>query len=221
MNKNTMITFQILLLLLTVIAPLVAAQDPETPYPMDEYPMVLIGTVTNNDADAGIPEDTILIARDSETGIEMGSTPVNPDNGDFGDHIKNKLLVNKCNSFDLYIVIGQTENKVDTYESYTWDNTATSSIDISFSKVTGDTKSGSSGGSSGGSSNYVASSSIGSAESTSTAVAGGAGSELSPDPTLTGTPTLEAEEKKSSLPLAIALLVIILIIAYFGYKKFQ
>lgn len=215
MNKNTMITFQILLLLLTVIAPLVAAQEPE--YPMDEYPMVLIGTVTNNDADAGIAEDTIIIARDSETGKDVGSTKVN-DNGDFGDQINNKLLVNECNSFDLYIVFGDSKINVGTY---TWDNKATSPINIWFSKVTGDTKSGSSGGSSGGSSNYVASSSIGSAESTSTAVAGGAGSELSPDPTLTGTPTLEAEEKKSSLPLAIALLVIILIIVYFGYKKFQ
>ena len=218
MNKNTMITFQILLLLLTVIAPLVAAQEPE--YPMAEYPMVLIGTVTNNDADAGIAKDTIIIARDSKTGIDVGSTTVN-DNGDFGDQINNKLLVNECNSFDLYIVFGDSKINVGTY---TWDNTATSPINIWFSKVTGDTKSGSSGGSS----NYVASSSIGSAEGTSTAVAGGAGSELSPDPTLTGTPTLETEstsladeEKKSSLPLAIALLVIILIIAYFGYKKFQ
>ena len=210
MNKNTMITFQILLLLLTVIAPLVAAQEPE-------YPMILSGTVTNNDADEGIPEGTIIITRDSKTGIDVGSTTVN-DNGDFGDRINNKLIINECKSFDLYIVFGETEIKVGTYP---WDNKATDPLDIWYSK---DTDTGTGNDYSDG----TAGSSFRSPESTSTAVAGGAGLELSPDSTLTGTPTLETEstsltdeENKYSLPLVIALLVIILIIAYFGYKKIQ
>lgn len=212
MNKNTISTlFQISLLFLMVMAPLAAAQD------SPDYPMILHGTVVDIDSGENAPEGTIVKAKDSETGKEIGMITVS-DNGIFGDAINNKLLINKCESFDLIVVLEGNEVKVETI---TWkEGSVAESKDVWYSKDTTTVDRSGNGGSSG----YRAG--VSDDQSTETAVAGGAGSDTGSESPTTDTTTLsEAEssrstnEGKSSWPLIIALLAIIAIIAYLAYQK--
>jgi hypothetical protein len=139
MNKKTIaILLQISVLLVTVFSSLATAADSEPP----ELPMILSGKVTNENTGEWAPEGTIIVARASETGNDLGATTVGA-NGVYGDAINNKLIVNKCTSFDVYAIVDGSEVKISTFD---WESGATlKGLDESYSydssgntQVTGD-----------------------------------------------------------------------------------
>ena len=226
------ILLQISMLLVTVLSPLAVA-DSFVP----EDPMILTGTIINEDTNEWAPDGTIITAKESGTDRDLGTTKVSSD-GIYGDKAYNKLLVNKCEKFEIYITIDGNEVKVQ--DTFTWKSGEFSdnpdNFDIGYSKDTSTGDSSTDDSSSGNSrSNYKAAVTA----NAETALAGGEGIEVPPTSTIAGTSSeagtstiegtsLEAgsaqstEDNKPSSSLSIiALFAILALVAFVVYKKLR
>ena len=96
MQKRTIgILLQISMLLVTALSPLAVAEDSFVP----EDPMILTGTIINEDTNEWAPDGTTITAKETGTDRVLGTTTVSSD-GIYGDKAYNKLLVNKCEKFE-------------------------------------------------------------------------------------------------------------------------
>lgn len=208
MQKRTIgILLQISMLLITALSPLAVAEDSFVP----EDPMILTGTIINEDTNEWAPDGTNITAKESGTDRVLGTTTVSSD-GIYGDKAYNKLLVNKCEKFEIYITIDG--NGVKVQDTFTWKSGVfPDDFDIGYSKDTS-TDDSSDGN---GRSNYKAA-------STETAIAGEKGIEAAPTSTVVGTSSeagsaQSTEGNKPSSPLGIiALLAILALVAFVVYK---
>jgi|GEM_PF-3964240 len=207
MNRNIIGLIQISLMLMVVLVPSAVAADDGPP----QLPMVFSGIVLNEDTNEWAPAGTLITAKDSETGNDVGTATVGS-SGTFGDQANNKLIVNDCTAFDLYLTVGGNEINVGSTD---WDSGDVLTIHITYSEP--DTSSGSSSSSS----NYYKITSRDSAE------AGGAGVDttLSTLPETSTSPEEDVSQtapvsEGTSLPFA-SILVIIIIIAIAAFVMYN
>ena len=117
----------IVLLLLVLVTSLAAAQEsPPT------LPMLLHGSVINGDTNEFTPEGTLVVAKTSGTDVVVGQAVV--ENGYYGEPANERMIVNECEAFDLYVVVDGTEIKV--AEEIPWISGEVEQYDLRYSLAT-------------------------------------------------------------------------------------